>query len=903
MMSLCSSIIAQTNRIDDIVNEYAKVTGISGSIVTLSTNASSIFAVSDTVLLIQMTGVTIDGNEVKNAGRYEFHIVTDVNGQNVTLLAPPGSFDPTELVQLIRVPSYKNAEITNKGLTCQPWKWADGTGGVLALMVEGTLTVNGNIDVSGRGFKGGDASGEYAGDCSFDPPYNRSGYAANDFDLAGNKGEGAVTTSYYPGVNSANVRGFGKTYNGGGGGNGKWSGGGGGANGGYGGRGGNQLCGKPASDSVFLLIRYLYNEGYAFKYDEPFWMNPSKHAFMGGGGGAGTGFGTAGGNGGGIVIIVAQKFQFLENTAIKANGASVGGAPSEAGSGGGGAGGSVLLSVEDYGEIKVEIEGGNGGNVNKEINNPNHSQGAGGGGGGGFLITSKTVNQANITKTGGEQGILTSEWGRASKGEDGFSRSDFQVQLRGFLRNFIITPDTTVCYGDDYSEPVTIRASQPLGGDGNYVFRWQTSTNGIWIDIENSNTRHLTHKFIHDTIVRRVVTSENITDEGSSVKINVFRKVTNEIAPTDTTLCWQESFEIRGSVPTGGGNGTYSYQWQEFVNNQWINKSASKNLPVEFSSGNEINTYRYRRIITSIPAGCVSVVETSDIIVQPVIKYNAITSGDQKVCDDVEQIKADKPEGGDGNKPDYQWQISTDRENWKDLTDEDADQQNYTPQKETTQILSSEYYQDRYYRRIVTSGACKNASNYVTIRFDQHPSKAKILTDLMGDSLKFKFTMDLEAERPVVGAGKWWSTMEKLDFDRPNEWITKVNYLQFGDNTIYWEVKVSDSKCDPSYDMINLKVVDIMIPTGFSPNGDDYNQCFRIVGAENATSSELIIIDRYNNVVFESKSFMGSSDLNNCTGWWDGRSSSGKELPNGIYFYQFTLNGDKVYKGYVALKR
>jgi gliding motility-associated-like protein len=75
------------------------------------------------------------------------------------------------------------------------------------------------------------------------------------------------------------------------------------------------------------------------------------------------------------------------------------------------------------------------------------------------------------------------------------------------------------------------------------------------------------------------------------------------------------------------------------------------------------------------------------------------------------------------------------------------------------------------------------------------------------------------------------------------------------------------------------------------------------LGAENANSSELIILDRYNKVVFESKSFKGNSDLNNCTGWWDGRNSSGNELPPGIYYYQLTLNGDKVYKGYVVLKR
>jgi len=906
MMNLCSSIIAQTCHIDGIINKYAKVTNIIDSTVTLSINASSMFSKSDTVLLIQMTGIAETGNEVKDAGRYEFHIVTKVNGQTVSLRAPPGSFDMTELVQLIRVPSYKNAEITKDGLTCQPWKWADGTGGVLALMVEGTLTFNGSIDVSECGFKGGDPSGKYTGMCSFDPPYKQSNYTANNDDRAGNKGEGAVTTSYFnPGAFSANVRGYGKTYNGGGGGNGQWSGGGGGGNGGYGGRGGDQLCGQPGSDSVFLSLRYLHNEGYAFKYDEPFWITPSKHAFMGGGGGAGTGVGTAGGNGGGIVIIVAHKFQFSENTAaIKSNGGSVGGAPSEAGAGGGGAGGSVLLLVEDYGNMKVEIEGGKGGNVRRDNNT--HSQGSGGGGGGGFLFTSKAVNLANIKRTGGDAGTWINDWGKAGKGEDGFYQSNFQVQLRGFFRNFIITPDTTVCYGDDYNKSVTIRASQPLGGDG---YRWEKSLNGItdWEKIENDNLYQLTTKFTQDIFVRRVVisTSENIIDEGLPVKINVYKPVTNEIAPKKATLCWEKSFVIEGSVPTGGGGaneGDYSYQWQEFINDDWkdIKNETSKNLTAPFPSIDDIMTYQYRRIITSIPAGCISNVETAEITVQPVIKDNTIIPESQEVCDTVEQLI-----GGDGINLNYtfQWQISTDRQNWKELTDKEAKLQNYTPLLNTPQILPSEYYQVRYYRRIVSSDECESASKDVMVHFYQHPSKARILTE-KNDSLNFLFTKKLEAEQPVVGNGRWWSTMNELNFDRCNEWITNVSNLQIGNNIIFWEVETSDNVCPFSRDTITLKVLDIIIPTGFSPNGDKINDCFRIAGAENAISSELIVFDRYNNIVYESKSYTGSSDLDNCEGWWNGSHySSGKELPSGVYYYQLTINGGKPRKGYVVLKR
>ena len=86
----------------------------------------------------------------------------------------------------------------------------------------------------------------------------------------------------------------------------------------------------------------------------------------------------------------------------------------------------------------------------------------------------------------------------------------------------------------------------------------------------------------------------------------------------------------------------------------------------------------------------------------------------------------------------------------------------------------------------------------------------------------------------------------------------------------------------------------LIIPKGFSPGG--MNKCFVIFGVENAESSELIILDRHNNIMFKSNSIEKNS-TDDCIGWWDGRNLTGKELPSGNYFYQLTLNGNKIYKG------
>ncbi|MDR2036782.1 MAG: gliding motility-associated C-terminal domain-containing protein [Bacteroidales bacterium] len=112
---------------------------------------------------------------------------------------------------------------------------------------------------------------------------------------------------------------------------------------------------------------------------------------------------------------------------------------------------------------------------------------------------------------------------------------------------------------------------------------------------------------------------------------------------------------------------------------------------------------------------------------------------------------------------------------------------------------------------------------------------------------------------------------------------------------------VSNGACPSVSDEVTIEVLDVEVPSGFSPNGDNINDCFGVRGAENAESSELIIFNRYNKVVYKTNTVDTQKYWYPCL--WDGRNSSGKELPSDTYYYQLTLNGDKVYKGYVILKR
>ena len=83
-----------------------------------------------------------------------FNYVKGKNGNVIELLntVEKQYSVPDGKVQLVRVPYFQNF-IVSSTLTCLPW---DGSkGGILVFNVQNTLTLDKNIDVSGRGFMGG----------------------------------------------------------------------------------------------------------------------------------------------------------------------------------------------------------------------------------------------------------------------------------------------------------------------------------------------------------------------------------------------------------------------------------------------------------------------------------------------------------------------------------------------------------------------------------------------------------------------------------------------------------------------------------------------------------------------------------------------------------------------------
>jgi gliding motility-associated-like protein len=90
----------------------------------------------------------------------------------------------------------------------------------------------------------------------------------------------------------------------------------------------------------------------------------------------------------------------------------------------------------------------------------------------------------------------------------------------------------------------------------------------------------------------------------------------------------------------------------------------------------------------------------------------------------------------------------------------------------------------------------------------------------------------------------------------------------------------------------------LVVPNVFSPNGDAINDFFT-VKSEGVSALSMDIFDRWGLKVF-------SSSLVNAA--WDGKTSGGKEMSEGTYFYLINATGSKngksqEYKGYLTLIR
>ncbi len=465
------SLSLYTQNISGVVNIYRKVLWVDSANGRVKLSDVSGFAayVGNKAMLIQMQGAIMDesntssfgsispSTNIKNAGNYEIGTICGFLSDTLVFERKLNNFyDVGNKVQCVILPKYINATVTDT-LKAAVWDSTAGTGGVLALEVTGTLTLNKPLSANGTGYGGGGYT-LFGSNCNFNPITPVSDYympfLVNAAKTGGLKGEGI--SNYILGKEYAR----GKQVNGGGGGNNHNAGGGGGGNYGSGGDGGNRVdapIGNCQSNSPGKGGLALNTFGYN--------LTPvaNNKIFMGGGGGAGHdngGTGIQGGAGGGIIYISANSIignaAVVGENKIMANGEkatryiSVWGITSNAsgsdGAGGGGAGGVVILNCNSFSgnTIAVETKGSNG--SGSESFGQNQCSGPGGGGGGGVIWFSNSGLPAGVTiNTSGGANGTTSGTASCANSANGATIGGNGATLFNFTQ--VIKDSSPICMG------------------------------------------------------------------------------------------------------------------------------------------------------------------------------------------------------------------------------------------------------------------------------------------------------------------------------------------------------------------------------------------------------------------------------------------------------------------------
>ncbi len=474
-------VYSQSTSISGTINIYTPVTGFDTTLcpAKIIVQSSVGLSVNDKILIIQMKGCDFDSsnsssfgsiNNLMGAGNYEIASITAMNNNTLTLNGKlVNQYYLKGSVQVVRIPTYVSATVTSS-LTCLPW---NGSVGGVVILEAGFLQLNADIDVSGRGFRGGTISGNPDGGCgSGSLGYYYDVYQGGSSWSTGGaqKGEGIGF------ISPSKLAGRGPLINGGGGGNKHNTGGGGGSNFTSGGKGGNELsgCSTHAGGIGGVALGSYYS---------------SSKLFLGGGGGCGdanNGVGTTGENGGGIVIVICNTIVATSSTiSIRSNGRSVVGLAGAAadGAGGGGAGGTIFLKSSQMGtSFHLEANGGDGGGQNPS----GYCVGPGGGGGTGVILTSLSSLFGTYSLVPGNPGVIVS--GGCINTAYGSLAGTTNTTGALTSMSLIYTPNSSASFSAVSSSPAICKGSTViLTASGAATYTWfPGSVNGTSISVSPS---------------------------------------------------------------------------------------------------------------------------------------------------------------------------------------------------------------------------------------------------------------------------------------------------------------------------------------------------------------------------------------------------------------------------------
>ena len=178
---------------------------------------------------------------------------------------------------------------------------------------------------------------------------------------------------------------------------------------------------------------------------------------------------------------------------------------------------------------------------------------------------------------------------------------------------------------------------------------------------------------------------------------------------------------------------------------------------------------------------------------------------------------------------------------------------------------------------------------------------AAITTNAGVDQTECSVEFSLNAQLLNGQSGIWSALNTPAVFTQNTSPTSGVRNLNEGDNLLVWMVTDNSTGCIAT-DTLNVHQhgddeCELELPTGFSPNGDGFNDGYYIKGIDRYPDNEVIVFNRWGNEVYRKSNYKNSD--------WVGQNNGGEDLPEGTYFLILDVKSPKVIRKntYVDLRR
>ncbi len=328
--------------------------------------------------------------------------------------------------------------------------------------------------------------------------------------------------------------------------------------------------------------------------------------------------------------------------------------------------------------------------------------------------TSTTYSPGALNETTWYRRVITSGVCVASTSEA------VKVTANPAITNNTINTVAPICSGQ---VPPLVTGNVPAGGDGSYVFGWESSTTSAtagFATINGANgADYQSVALTATTWLRRVVSSGGCSVISSAVRVEVQQPITNNTISAAQDICSGSApAAITGLTPTGGAAlgsfATYTFRWESSTTSSATGFTTIAGATASnYAPGVLTETTWYRRVV--IAGVCTeSISDAIQIHVTAPITTNTL-SADQTICSTSTPtlVVGTQPTGGNGITYTYSWESSITSATTGFTAIANANGKDYQPGALTATT---------WYRRKVTSGACTEISAVMQVTVTPLPA-------------------------------------------------------------------------------------------------------------------------------------------------------------------------------------